>query len=290
MQFSGKGQREGEDTQNKTPNKPETRPNFVFIAGLIGILVLVIYAFTSVYPSRLFREVKAVPTEPQALLVNSHPVMPESPEKTAAIKLFDNTEKVWTMLFKKMGKTYTKPSLQLFTDTITAESCGYGKPATGSFYCQQDDIIYLDLSIFQSLKKNHPSISDMAQAYMVAHQAGHHIQDLLGTTAKVDAAYSKLENASYQKLAEKEELQADYYAGVWAHYAWKGKPQMDDIDLGLAISLVNQTYIERMTLANTDVPDAHSHLTGVERAKWFSKGYYMGDPKKTDVFNAGDLQ
>jgi uncharacterized protein len=146
---------------------------------------------------------------------------------------------------------------------------------TGSFYCPEGKIVYVDLSVLQGFENTHPSIAKLAQAYVIGHQAGHHVLNLLAAD-QADTANAR--------QADKLDLQADYYAGVWAHYAWKNQKPLDDIDLELAISLVTQVGLDRMAKPGANVPDAYSHITASERAKWFSSGYRSGDLKHPAVF------
>jgi predicted metalloprotease len=290
MQLSGKS---GSDPMsNNSPNdenKKHTRTNVALIGGVIGTIAIVVYIFAAFFPSRLFSQVQDnTPVEQQPVLINAHPVVAASPLKTSSMALFAKTDEVWAKLFRQMGKKYTAAHLQLFEDTITAQACGYPLPVTGSFYCAEAKTIYLDLSFFTDIKKRVPEAAEFTRAYLIAHQAGHHIQDLLGITAKVEAQRSKLSEADYQKLVQKMEFQADFYAGVWAHYAYK--KTFDNTDIDIAISSVTQTGTKLAQLSDRTQPEFYNYAVIGDRTSWFAKGYDSGDIKQGNVFAAGDLQ
>ncbi|HTE00466.1 MAG TPA: neutral zinc metallopeptidase [Mucilaginibacter sp.] len=270
-------------------HKPAKRTNFALIGGIIGVVAICIYIVTAVFPTKLLSQVQDdMPVEQLPAPVNYHPVVPASPLKKSSEKLFANTDEVFGRLFRQMGKKYTKPALQLFNDTITAGGCGYVRVATGPFYCQQDKAIYIDLAFFTDLQKRFASASDLSQAYIIAHQAGHHIQYLLGITAKLELAKGTLTPPAYQKLVDKQELQADYYAGVWAHYAFKNP--IDHIDITIAVTAATQTSTDLEQKPDRIQPDPFNHSTISERTKWFSRGYDTGSLKQGDaVFEKGDL-
>jgi predicted metalloprotease len=293
MQRSNKSDRDKvkASTQNtEEEQKPAKRTNFAFIGGIIGIIAICIYFVTAVFPTKLLSQAQNnTPVEQLPVPVNSHPVVPPGPFKKSSEKIFVNTNEVFGRLFRKIGKKYTKPALQLFHDTITAGGCGYVKVATGPFYCQQDKAIYIDLSFFADLQKRFSSAADLSQAYIIAHQAGHHIQNLLGITAKLELIKGKLTPQAYQKLLDKQELQADYYAGVWAHYAYTHP--IDHIDITMAISVATQTSIDLEQKTDRVQPDSFDHSTINERTIWFNRGYDSGSLKQGgDIFEKGELE
>lgn len=270
-------------------NKTDGRRKVALIGGVIVAVVVAIYIITTFYPSQLFSKAQdAGPVQQQTVALNAHPVFPASPLKTSSEALFASTDEVYAKLFSQIGKHYTKPALQLFEDTITAGGCGYVKPATGPFYCITDKEIYIDLAFFAEVKKQYSSAAELAQAYTIAHQAGHHIQDLLGITAKVQAAQGRLNNVEYLKLVDKQELQADFYAGVWAHYGYKGTIEQADVEIALSAATQVGNTMEQKN--DRVMPDSYSHSNIAERTNWFMKGYTSGDLKRGNVFAAGDLQ
>ncbi|MBV9963804.1 MAG: neutral zinc metallopeptidase [Parafilimonas sp.] len=202
-----------------------------------------------------------------------------------------DTEDVWDSLFNSMNKQYTHPALVLFSGSTEA-GCGYASAASGPFYCPQDQKVYIDLSFFNELtNKFGASNGDFAMAYVVAHEVGHHVQNLLGISDKVDRARSRLSEPEYNKLSVKLELQADFFAGVWAHYDQQMKHVLDAGDIDEALSAANAVGDDRLQKESQGyvVPDAFTHGTSAERMYWFKKGYTTGDINQGDTFNDPNL-
>ncbi|CAN5674883.1 neutral zinc metallopeptidase [soil metagenome] len=213
----------------------------------------------------------------------------------AAVVLAD-TEDTWTALFKQMNITYSVPKLVLFTQA-TQSGCGFASQATGPFYCPADSKVYVDLSFFDEMKKRFNASGDFAQAYVIAHEVGHHVQHLLGITDKVDAQKGRLNESEMNKLSVKLELQADFLAGVWAHYQQqKQDPQMNKAviqagDIEEALNAANAIGDDRLQEQSQGyvVPDAFTHGTSAQRIAWFKKGYSTGDINQGDTFNDPSL-
>ena len=200
------------------------------------------------------------------------------------------TEDVWTDLFAKAGKKYQQPHLVMFSDRVKTEGCGLASTAVGPFYCPADEKVYIDLAFYDELKKRFHAPGEFAQAYVIAHEIGHHVQNLLGTSEKVTQMQHQVSETDANKLSVMLELQADYYAGVWAHHAEKKKHILEegDIESGLQCRrrLLATTPCRRMPRA-TCVPDSFTHGTSAQRVKWFRKGLVSGDIGGGDTFNAG---
>ncbi|HVW12962.1 MAG TPA: neutral zinc metallopeptidase [Mucilaginibacter sp.] len=279
MSSSRKKSRKNNASDTREINRNDTRAHVALIAGIIVVIGLAFYLFTAAYPLRLFKDPRNTePMEQPAVLINSHPVLPDSPVKTSCEQLFTSTGKVWTKLLVREGKHYTKPALQFFQDTITAESSGIMGPLSGSFYCTPCNTMYVDLAVFDTLQKYHPSTTHFSEGYIIAHQAGHRIQQLLGIANKIETARTRMADSDFIKLQNKVELQADYYAGVWAHYAYDGHTSLDETDMELAISLLDELQIDKLQKRyNISMPDANRGLNADERTWWFYKGYQTGD-------------
>jgi len=212
-----------------------------------------------------------------------------------AVVLAD-TEDIWSKLFSDMNKRYVDPTLVMFTQG-TQSGCGFASEATGPFYCPADSKVYIDLSFFQEMKTRFNAAGDFAQAYVVAHEVGHHVQHLLGITNQVDAQRGRLSEKEMNKLSVKLELQADFLAGVWAHYEQERKdPQINqDIiqpgDIDEALNAANAIGDDRLQKESQGyvVPDAFTHGTSAQRIYWFKKGYTTGDINQGDTFNDPDL-
>jgi predicted metalloprotease len=201
-----------------------------------------------------------------------------------------DTEDTWTAQFQKMGMEYRKPKLHLFTGSVES-ACGFSSAAVGPFYCPEDEKVYLDLSFFDELQNRFHSPGNFAQAYVIAHEVGHHVQKLLGITDKVDAARQRASEKESNALSVRLELQADFLAGVWAHDIQQTKHVIDpgDIDNALqAASAIGDDRLQKQARGYV-VPDSFTHGTSAQRVKWFKKGFDTGDIKQGDTFNTDDL-
>jgi len=195
------------------------------------------------------------------------------------------TEDVWNTIFSGMGKQYTEPTLVLFRDAV-ASACGNASSASGPFYCPGDSKLYIDLSFYQDMQTKLNAPGDFAMAYVVAHEVGHHIQNLLGTAEKVNRIRSQSGETEGNKYSVMLELQADFYAGVWAHYAARVKNLIEQGDIEEALNAANAIGDDRLQKEATGrvVPDAFTHGTSAQRMFWFKKGYETGDMKQGNTF------
>lgn len=201
-----------------------------------------------------------------------------------------DTEDVWSKLFKDMGKTYTDPTLVLFNGTTTS-GCGNASAQTGPFYCPEDDNLYIDLSFAQQLKDQFGAKGDFAMAYVVAHEVGHHVQDLLGVTDKMQQLQQRVSETDYNKYSVRLELQADFYAGVWAHYDQQMKNVIKPEDIQEALNAANAIGDDRLQqeYQGTVTPDSFTHGTSAQRMYWFKKGYETGDLNQGNTFADGSF-
>ncbi len=190
-----------------------------------------------------------------------------------------------------MGKTYEQPKLHFFIDAVNT-ACGQAGAETGPFYCPGDQKVYLDLSFFDALSNKFGAAGDFAQAYVIAHEVGHHVQDLLGVSAKMDQARQQLSQEEYNKLSVKLELQADFYAGVWAYYEKNQKNVLDPGDIEEALNAAHQIGDDRLQKEYQGEvhPDSFTHGTSAQRMYWFKKGFETGDVSQANTFAAGDLE
>jgi len=201
-----------------------------------------------------------------------------------------DTEDVWTKLFSDMGRTYTDPTLVLFSGSTTS-ACGNASAATGPFYCPEDQDVYIDLSFAQQLKDQFGATGEFAMAYVVAHEVGHNVQDLLGTTKKMEQIQQQVGQTEYNKYSVALELQADFYAGIWAHYDQKMKNVINSEDIQDALNAANAIGDDRLQqeYQGTVTPDSFTHGTSAQRMYWFKKGYDTGDMKQGNTFAAENL-
>ena len=201
-----------------------------------------------------------------------------------------DTEDVWHKLFADMGKQYQEPTMRLFTGYVQS-ACGNASSATGPFYCPLDNKLYIDLSFYNDLKERFNAPGDFAMAYVVAHEVGHHVQNILGISDQVQQARQRMSEAEGNRLSVKLELQADFFAGVWAHHAQRMKNILETGDVEEALNATNAIGDDRLQQQSQGhiVPDAFTHGTSEQRMYWFSKGFQTGDPNQGDTFNDPNL-
>jgi hypothetical protein len=199
-----------------------------------------------------------------------------------------DTEEVWAEIFANSGRTYRVPRLVLFRDQVES-ACGSASSASGPFYCPGDEKIYIDLSFCDELKNRFGAPGDFAIAYVIAHEVGHHVQKQLGVLEDVQEKRQQLSETEGNKLTVKLELQADFYAGIWAYHAQKKFNILEpgDIEEALgAASAVGDDHLQMQTQGRI-IPDAFTHGTSAQRMKWFKKGWDTGDPGQGDTFGRG---
>jgi predicted metalloprotease len=196
-----------------------------------------------------------------------------------------DTEDVWDQVFKENGSQYTPPTMVLFTDQ-TRSGCGFSSAATGPFYCPSDEQVYLDLSFFNELSERFKAPGEFAMAYVIAHEVGHHIQKLTGTFDEMERQRGRLSEKEYNRLSVKVELQADFYAGVWANRAQKMKQILEEGDIASALNAANAIGDDRLQMQGQGyvVPDAFTHGTSQQRMYWFKKGFETGDMRQGNTF------
>lgn len=201
-----------------------------------------------------------------------------------------DTEDVWSKLFSDMHKTYTDPTLVMFTQS-TQSGCGFASEATGPFYCPADEKVYIDLSFFDEMSNRFHASGDFAEAYVIAHEVGHHVQNLLGITQQIDAKRGVVSETEMNALSVRLELQADFLAGVWAHYDQQMKNVIEPGDIDEALNAANAIGDDRLQMQSQGyvVPDAFTHGTSAQRVYWFKKGYETGDLSQGNTFAAKDL-
>lgn len=255
--------------------------------GIIGVIVLLFNLFTggNVDPSQL----------PIGTGQGTSQVSPE--EKAQQDKLAEfsgvvlrETETVWQkVLPEQAGMAYQDPRMVLFTQSVQS-ACGGASSATGPFYCPGDNKIYLDVSFFNELAQRFGAAGDFAGAYVIAHEVGHHVQNLLGTSEKVSRLRQQLSKGEYNRYSVKLELQADFYAGLWAHYI-QGKGLLESGDIEEALRAANAIGDDRLQgqAQGQVVPESFTHGTSQQRMYWFKKGLQTGDMRQGDTFNDPSL-
>ena len=197
------------------------------------------------------------------------------------------TEDVWRAQFSASGSRYRDPRLVLFRGT-TPTACGRGEAAMGPFYCPADEKVYIDLDFYDTLRERLGAPGDFAQAYVIAHEVGHHVQHLLGTSAKLDAARGRVSQAEYNALSVRLELQADCYAGVWAHHAEQQRRILEAGDVEEALNAASQIGDDALQQRSRGVavPESFTHGSSAQRVRWFRRGLESGSPQTCDTFGA----
>ncbi|MDR1860679.1 MAG: zinc metallopeptidase [Bacteroidales bacterium] len=195
-----------------------------------------------------------------------------------------DTEDVWTAVFRQMGKTYRNPTLVLFSG-YTNSGCGAAQSSTGPFYCSVDEKIYVDLSFFQEMRTKFRAGGDFAYAYVIAHEVGHHVQKLLGTLEKNQNERAQASEKRANQLSVQLELQADFYAGVWAHYTESMFNSLDDTDINEALNAAEAVGDDRLQKQAQGyvVPDSFTHGSSEQRHEWFYKGYRSGNMNQANT-------
>lgn len=201
-----------------------------------------------------------------------------------------DTEDVWGAVFRSAGSQYSEPRLVLFRGA-TGTACGTGQAAMGPFYCPADQRVYIDLSFYETLKNRLGAPGDFAQAYVIAHEVGHHVQHLLGISEKVEQARGRVSPTEYNRLSVKLELQADCFAGVWAHHAQQARQILEQGDVEEAMNAaakIGDDALQR-SAGGAVVPDSFTHGTSAQRQRWFRTGLQDGSVKACDTFSARTL-
>src|SRR4051812_14529353 len=205
-------------------------------------------------------------------------------------RVLASTEDAWTGVFQQAGSRYPPPKLVLFTGQYPT-ACGMGQAAAGPFYCPGDRKVYIDLRFYQLMRDRFHVTGDFAQAYVIAHEVGHHVQNLMGITEQLDARRGKVSQQAYNALSVRLELQADCFAGVWANRTEQSKQFLEpgDIEGALkAASAIGDDTLQKQTQGRV-VPDSFTHGTSAQRVQWLRRGLEKGDVKACDTFNARDL-
>jgi len=274
-----KGRRESQNVDDR-----RGKGDGVAIGGGIGIIIVVLGLLFGKDFSGLLSQ---LPVDNQTTTQT-----PINDDQTKFVKVvFADTEDVWEKQFNQLGLQYQKPILTIFENTVQT-ACGGASSAVGPFYCPADAKVYIDLSFFEELKTRFGAAGDFAQAYVIAHEVGHHVQNLLGTSEKVQSVRRNLSERDYNKLSVMLELQADFYAGLWAHHARNLKDfRLDPGDLEEALTAANAIGDDKLQKQATGqvVPDSFTHGSSEQRMYWFKKGFDTGDFKQGDTFNSSRL-
>ncbi len=265
------------------------------IGGIGGIVVVLLALFLGKDPGSLSNIVNSVTGAAggtQQEMVDESRMHEHEDWKNLTLNVFNSCNDVWSEIFQnELGRTYNKPTLVVYTDR-TQSGCGGADAQMGPFYCSADRKVYMDMSFFQVLNERFRASGDLAMAYVTAHEMGHHVQYELGVLEQFHAMRGQISETEYNEMSVRVELQADFYAGLWAHYANKmGIIQLEEGDLEDALTAANAIGDDTLQKAagRAVVPDSFTHGTSEQRMRWFKKGYLYGRFGDGDTFNARSL-
>lgn len=279
------------DGRRQSSNVEDRRGSTIVKAGGLGIGGLLIVGLISLLlgqdPSQVVDVVNQMGGVTSGQMAGDYtPTAEEEELAVFASRILAGTEDVWTKIFEQNGLKYIPPKLVLFSGSVQS-GCGGATASTGPFYCSADQCVYLDLSFFTSMKKQIGADGDFAYAYVIAHEVGHHVQYLLGTLQKAHNQMNRSGKTESNQISVRLELQADFYAGVWACNDNKmfNSLEYGDVDEGLAVaSKIGDDYLEKQAYGYS-VPDSFTHGTSAQRSKWLKLGISTGDPSKGDTFS-----
>ena len=252
--------------------------------GLIGVVFLIIQMFMGGDNAQLMQELQNQMQQQQTTGADAQPLSEEDKQMGEFVAtVLADTEDVWHKIFEENGMTYVEPKMVLFRGSVQS-ACGGATSASGPFYCPGDQKVYMDLDFFDELKTRFGAKGgDYAIAYVIAHEVGHHVQTLLGTSGKVRQLQQSLSKTEGNKLSVSLELQADFYAGLWTHYNSKYLEEGDIEEALSAAQAVGDDAIQKKMQGHV-VPDSFTHGTSEQRVKWFGKGFKSGDIRQGDTF------
>ena len=256
--------------------------------GLGTIVLALVAMYFGVDPSVVLNQTAVAPSRVEQARPAAAPA--NDAESKFVRHVLAETEDTWQQIFRQNGKQYAEPTLVLFTGA-TRTACGVGQAAMGPFYCPADQKVYIDLAFYQELRSRFNAPGDFAQAYVIAHEVGHHVQNLLGISAKVDQMRGRVSQAEYNRLSVRLELQADCFAGVWAHHAHNARQILEQGDVEEAMNAAAKIGDDALQQSGGGavVPESFTHGTSAQRQRWFHAGMQQGQLKACDTFAARSL-
>ncbi|MBT8068141.1 MAG: zinc metallopeptidase [Gammaproteobacteria bacterium] len=258
------------------------------LGGGIGTIVLVLVAmYFGVDPTPLLQTMQQAPSASTSGTRPSAEDLKDDPLADMVSVVVADTEDVWKVIFQQQGRRYDEPVLVMFSGA-TQSACGLGQAAMGPFYCPADKKVYIDLSFYDQMRTRFRAPGDFAQAYVIAHEIGHHVQNLLGISGQVHSMKQRVSKVEGNALSVRLELQADCLAGVWANHADRARSIIEDGDIDEALnaaSAIGDDTLQRQSRGSV-VPETFTHGTAQQRQRWFRIGLQSGNPDACDTFNA----
>jgi len=261
------------------------------LGGGIGTIVLVLVAmYFGVDPTPLLQTMQQSPSASTSGKAPSKQDLENDPLADMVSVVVGDTEDVWKVIFEQQGRRYEEPTLVMFSGA-TQSACGLGQAAMGPFYCPADKKVYIDLVFFDQMRNRFRAPGDFAQAYVIAHEIGHHVQNLLGVSGQVHRMKQRVSKVEANALSVRLELQADCLAGVWANHADRARSIIEDGDVDEALnaaSAIGDDTLQRQS-RGTVVPETFTHGTAQQRKRWFRVGLQSGNPDACDTFSADQV-
>ena len=256
--------------------------------GGIGTLVIILLALFFGFDPRMLLQGNVQETNyPQAPAPQTQQPSRDDEMRQFVARVLGSSERTWGEIFQAAGRTYQKPTLVLFSDAVES-ACGFAQAAAGPFYCGEDQKVYIDLSFYRDLRQRFQAPGDFAQAYVIAHEIGHHVQNLLGIMRKVQSLQSRSGEREANALSVRLELQADCLAGIWANYAHRERNILEEGDIEEGLNAAAQIGDDRMQKRARGyvVPEGFTHGSAQQRVQWFRRGIQSGDLKQCDTFSS----
>ena len=279
------GRRESTNVEDRRGKKTVAAAGGI---GLGGILIYLLVSFLGGDPSQVMEQMGSQQTQTEYVNDGTDYSEVDVELMTFCKRILAGTEDVWTKEFAKMGRTYNAPKMVIFSDAVNS-GCGNATSASGPFYCSADETVYLDLEFFKSMKKQIGADGDFAYAYVIAHEVGHHVQNELGILGQAHQQMAKYGRDTKQsnEISVRLELQADFFAGVWAYNDNKMFGSLEDGDIEEALNAaakIGDDYLQKQAYGRT-MPETFNHGTSAQRSRWLKKGLYTGDVSQGDTFS-----
>jgi len=279
------GRRESTNVEDRRGKKTVAAAGGV---GLGGIVIALIIMFMGGDPSAVMEQMSSQTAQTEYVDDGRDYSQVDVELMQFCKRILAGTEDVWTAEFKKLGRTYQAPKMVIYSDAVSS-GCGNATSAGGPFYCSADQTVYLDLEFFKSMKSQIGADGDFAYAYVIAHEVGHHVQYLLGTLEEAHSAMARYgrDTQGYNQISVRLELQADFYAGVWAYNDNKMFGSLEDGDIEEALNAaakIGDDYLQKQAYGRT-MPETFNHGTSAQRSRWLKKGLQTGDIRQGDTFS-----
>lgn len=253
--------------------------------GIGAVLLSLLVALLGGDPSVIWKQDNTSSNSPSTESQQTTPTLAQDQMADFVSAVLADTEDTWSDVFRRSGKTYVEPKLVLYSDVVES-ACGFARAAVGPFYCPRDQKVYIDLSFYRDLKNKYQAPGDFAQAYVIAHEIGHHVQNLLGISDQVRELQNQASQVEANQLSVRLELQADCFAGVWANRAQRSRQILEPDDIKEALNAASSIGDDRLQeqARGYVVPESFTHGSSSQRVSWFQQGFQTGEPQQCNTF------